>query len=62
MSGLSINRGCFNCKNYEKCRSSIDKEKGIDPQKIEYGANNKPYRAGCCCQNYESKRIKVDFT
>lgn len=62
MTGLSINRGCFDCKNYEKCRSVIDKEKGIDPKEIQYGANNKPFRAGCCCENYEYYKVKVNFT
>jgi hypothetical protein len=62
LSGLSINRGCFNCKKYKNCRGSIDSEKGIDPKEIQKGRNNIPYRAGCCCQNYEFVKEKVLFT
>lgn len=62
MSGLSINRGCFNCRKYKDCRSSIDSEKGIDPKEIQKGRNGTPYRAGCCCADYKPERVQVEFT
>jgi hypothetical protein len=62
MSGLSINRGCFNCERYPTCRGSLDEEKGINPREIHEGRNGRPYRCGCCCESYKPEKVKVEFT
>jgi hypothetical protein len=60
--GLTILKGCFNCKKYKGCRSERDKEKGINPKEIHHGKNNKPYRAGCNCADYDQDKEVVQFT
>jgi len=61
MTDLTIHKGCFNCKKFEKCAGLINKN--IDYfTEIQKGRNEIPYRAGCCCANYELKKEKVEFT
>lgn len=60
MTDLTIHKGCFNCKKFEKCVGSSNRD--IDYTEIQKGKNGIPYRAGCCCADYESKKERVEFT
>lgn len=59
-NGLTIHKGCFNCKKFEECHKKDERK--TDYMEIHHGRNNTPYRAGCCCSGYESDKERVEFT
>jgi hypothetical protein len=53
-SGLTINKGCFNCAKHMKgCNGN---RKDIDEILINAVTGEK-YRCGCCCLDYRTKRF-----